>query len=115
MGKISKKVFVVLIIIITVTSTVFAVDKVENNFSAETEATAEVNIEDSNAANAIMNKMETILDPNNRELEQEVSETLEKHSDHWLVRFFKTIIDAIVGFIKAVFELATQAARIGVD
>lgn len=115
MSRISKIVSVFLVIVTLFTCTAYADNKVENNPSAKTETNAEVDIKESDAANKIVDKLETILDPENDELENEVTETLEKHSDNWFVRFFKTIIDAISSFLDAIFKLASEAAKIGVD
>lgn len=115
MNRISKIVSVILVVILLFTNTAFADNKVENNPSAEIEANAEVEINQSKTADKIVDKLETLLDPENDELEKEVTETLEKHSDNWLVKFFKTIIDAISGFIDALFKIASEAAKIGVD
>ncbi len=115
MSRISKIVSVFLVIVILFTYTAYADNKVENNPSAKTEMNAEVDIKESDAANKIVDKLEAILDPENDELEKEVTETLEKHSDNWFVRFFKTIIDAISSFLDAILKLASEAAKIGVD
>ncbi len=115
MSRISKIVSVFLVIVTLFTHTAFADNKVENNPSAETEVNAAVDIKESDAVNKIVDKLETILDPENDELEKEVTETLEKHSDNWFVKFFKTIIDAISSFLDAIFKLASEAAKIGVD
>lgn len=115
MSRISKIVSIFLVIVTLLTHTAFADNKVENNPSAETEVNAEVDIKESDAANKIVDKLETILDPENDELEKEVTETLDKHSDNWFVKFFKTIIDAISSFLDALFKLASEAAKIGVD
>jgi len=115
MNRIGKIISIVLVIATLFTYTAFADNKIENNPSAETEATAEVDIKESDDANKIVDKLETILDPENDELEKEVTETLEKHSDNWFVKFFKKIIDAISSFLDAIFKLASEAAKIGVD
>lgn len=115
MSRISKILSVMLVIILLFTNTAFADNKVENNPSAEKESSAEVEINQSETADKIVDKLETLLDPENDELEKEVTETLEKHSDNWLVKFFKTIIDAIRSFLDALFKLASEAAKIGVD
>ena len=115
MNRIGKIISIVLVIATLCTYTAFADNKIENNPSAETEATAEVDIKESDDANKIVDKLETILDPENDELEKEVSDTLEKHSDNWFVKFFKTIIDAISSFLDAIFKLASEAAKIGVE
>ena len=98
---------------------VMAENEDENNSSADTqsEAEVEINIEDEieDEVDQIVNALETILDPENDELEKKAAETLEKHSDNWLVKLFKSIIDAISRFINAVLELASKAAKIGVD
>jgi len=86
-------------------------NKVENNNSVKTENSTEVNIDEEN----ITDKLETILDPDNDELEKEAKKTLDKYSSNWLVRFFQKIIDAISKFIDAVLKLASEAAKIGVD
>lgn len=115
MNRISKIFSLILVVILLFTNTAFADDKVENNPSAEVESSAEVEINKSETADKIVDKLETLLDPENDELEKEVTETLEKHSDNWLVKFFKTIIDAISSFLDALFKLASEAAKIGVD
>ena len=115
MIKIKKIICLVLVFVTMFTHSAFADNKVEDNPSADTEVSAEVDINKSDAANKIVNKLKTILDPENDELEKEVTETLEKHSDNWLVKFFKTIIDAISNFLDALFKLASEAAKIGVD
>lgn len=115
MNRIGKIISIVLVFVTLFTYTAFADNKVENNPSAETEVNAEVDIKEPDAANKIVDKLETILDPENDELEKEVTETLEKHSDNWFVKFFKAIIDAISSFLDAIFKLASEAAKIGVD
>ena len=115
MRKICKIVSIILVLISLFTYTAFADNKVENNPTAEVEVNAEVDIEESDAANKIVDKLETVLDPENDELEKEVTETLEKHADNWFVKFFKAIIDAISSFLDAILKLASEAAKIGVD
>lgn len=115
MIKMNKIICLVLVFVTMFTYSAFADNKVEDNPSADTGVSAEVDINKSDAANKIVDKLETILDPENDELEKEVTETLEKHSDNWLVKFFKTIIDAISSFLDALFKLASEAAKIGVD
>lgn len=113
MSRIYKIISIVLILVITFTYTAFADNKTENN--PITPASVEVDIKDSDVASEIIDKLETILDPDNNELEKEVTEILVKHSENRLVRFFRTIIDAIRGFLDSVFKLASEAAKIGVD
>ncbi len=95
--------------------TAMAENKVENNPSAEKKVEAEVDIEQSEEVNVITEKLETLLDPENNELEEQATKTLEKHSDNWFVKLFKGIIDAISSFLDAVLEMASEAAKIGVD
>ena len=110
-----KNISICLILTMLFTYTVFAENKVENNSSVDDGVDAEINIEQSEDADEIVDKLETLLDPDNNELEEEVSKTLEKYSEHWLVKFFKKIIDAISRFLEAVLKLASEAAKIGVD
>ena len=114
MKCICKKISICLIFIMLFTYTAFADNKFENNSSAGS-ANAEDNIEQSEDSDAIVDKLETLLDPEDNELEEEVSKTLEKYSEHWLVKFFKKIIDAISRFLEAVLKLASEAAKIGVE
>ncbi len=115
MNKICKVISIVLFLVALFTHTAFADNNIENNSSAKTEINAEVDIKDTDSDNIIADKLETILDPENDELEKEASKTLEKHADDCIVKFFKTIIDAISRFLDALFELASEAAKIGVD
>ncbi len=92
-----------------------AENKVENNPSAAAKVEAEVDIEQSKEVNELTEKLETLLDPENNELEEQATETLEKHADNWFVKLFKSIIDAISSFLDAVLEMASEAAKIGVD
>lgn len=110
----NKRIFFIYTIIICLfwgCITAQADNKVENNDSVQTEDVTEVNIDE----NIITDKLETVLDPDNNELEEEARKTLEKHSSNWIVRFFQKIIDAISKFIDAVLKLASEAAKIGVD
>lgn len=109
MKKIVKILCVICIVMAVCSSEAFAANEIENKHSQE-----EVNIE-TDSSNAIVDKLETLLDPNNDTLEKEVTKTLEEHSDNWFVRWFKGIIDAISRFLDELFELASEAAKIGVD
>lgn len=115
MRKVCKSVSAFLIFVMMCTYTSFAANEVENNPSAEANAETAVDIEAQNEVDKIVGKLETVLDPENHELEQDLNNVIEKHSDNWLVKLFKTIIDAISGFLDAIFELATEATKIEVD
>ena len=112
----------ILTLFLTLTnSTIVTADELENTASTEIEMENEAAIDSqetteiSEEVNEITDKLETVLDPENNELEEKANEVLEKHSDNWFVKIFKTIIDAISHFISAVLELASEAAKIGVD
>ena len=110
-----KIVNITLILVLTFGLTAIAENKVENNSSVEMKVETEVDIEQSEEVNEIADKLETLLDPENNELEEKAAETLEKHADNWFVKVFKSIIDAIGHFLNAVLEMASEAAKIGVD
>ena len=78
MRRVNKVIGIVLVFALLSTCTAFADNKVENNPTAEIESSAEVEINQSETADKIVDKLETLLDPENDELEKEVTETLEK-------------------------------------
>ncbi len=114
MNKVMRLISLILILTTLSIYPVYADNKLENDSSEGEKQQTEVNIDESNVTKVI-DKLETLLDPENNELEHEVNKTLEKHSDNWFVKFFKTIIDAISSFLDAIFKLASEAAKIEVD
>ena len=108
-------------------SNVVTANEFESNASAETntetntetnaadEAVIDENTEGSEDIESIADKLVTVLDPENNELEETTGRILEKYSNNWLVKMFKTIIDTIRNFIDAILTLASEAAKIGVD
>ena len=117
MNKIGKIISTVLVFVTLFTYTAFADNKVENNPSVQSSAEVDINKSDySFEPDVDIKVLYTGLRPgDNNDLEKEVSDTLEKHSDNWFVKFFKTIIDAISSFLDALFKLASEAAKIGVE
>lgn len=75
-------------------------DKVEN--SAEISSQAEETVEN-------------ILDEFNNNsdgLQEKVDNVIEKHSDNFFVKLFKSIIDAISKLLDAIFKIALEATKI---
>lgn len=106
---------ITLILILTFGLIAIAENKVENNSSVEMQVETEVNIEQSEEVNEIADKLEILLDTENNELEEKATGILEKYKDNWFVKLFKSIMDAIGHFLNAVLEMASEAAKIGVD
>ncbi|MBO4898413.1 MAG: hypothetical protein J5590_08970 [Clostridia bacterium] len=119
MKKFYKRIGVIfiisLVLILVCTFTVFCENDTDNNLSADTGVEAEINIEDSDEALEIADKLDTLLDPNNNELQEEIDRTLDKYADNPIVEFFKKLIEAIARFIEKVLALATDAAKIEVE
>lgn len=115
MARAGKRLSLVFVFIIMLTYSAYADNQIERNPPVETGVSAEVEIEEADTVNKIVGQLETFLDPENDELEKEVTETLEQYSENWLVKIFKRIIDALNGFLDELFKLATEAAKVGVD
>ncbi len=95
-----------------------ATEEIENNSSAATQTEAEVEIEmekSGDIVDVITGNLTSLLDPENNEMEERMSQILEENKDNWFVKLFKRIIDAISSFLNAVLELASQATKIEVD
>lgn len=60
----------------------------------------------------LVKSFESILDPNNNELEQKMNATLEKHKDNPIVKFFNKIASWLTSFLDALFNLATEATEV---
>lgn len=114
---------ILIVFLMLLCSNVVTANEFESNASAETntetnaadEAVIDENTEGSEDIESIADKLVTVLDPENNELEETTSRILEKYSNNWLVKMFKTIIDTIRNFIDAILTLASEAAKIGVD
>lgn len=115
MKTVRKIIGILLVIFVLFSCNAMAENELENDPSAAVESGAEVEIDIGEGMDEIVGNLETILDPENNELEEKVTETLDKYSDNWFVKLFKQIIDAISSFLNAVLDLASEAARIGVD
>lgn len=92
-------------------NTAFAEGSVQSDISIV--SSVQVDAEDD--LEQITGKLETILEPDNNELERGINGILKKYSDNWLVKIINKIISIISSFLDAIFKLATEAARVGVD
>lgn len=81
---------------------------------AETDANAKVENGTEITAKA-EETVENILDEFENDsdgLQKKVDEVIEKNSDNFIVKLFKSIIDAISKFLDAIFELALEITKI---
>ncbi len=104
-----------IITVISINTVVFAENETENNLSVEVKTETEDNIEESEMVDKLVDNMESILDPDNNELQETIEKTLEKHSKSKIVKFFKIIIEAVKKLLDSILKLASEAAKIGVE
>lgn len=111
-----KNIFVIFVLfsILFLMHNVYANNESESNTDDRQNESVEY-IDENNVMNEITEGLETILEPDSNELEENVSKTMEKYSNNGIVRFFQKLIDAISSFIESIFKLASEAAKIGVD
>ena len=111
------KIVIICLIILVLLTFVSLAENEKNDTSSlsGSSATDIVDKESFEEVDTIIGELETLLDPDNNELEEAASKTLEKYSNHWLVKLLKRIIDAITRFINAILKLATEGAKVGVD
>lgn len=111
-----KNIFVIFVLfsILFLMHNVYANNEIESNTDDRQNESVEY-IDENNVMNEITEGLETILEPDSNELEENVSKTMEKYSNNGIVRFFQKLIDAISSFIESIFKLASEAAKIGVD
>ena len=93
---------------------VYAVEEneVENNPSEEVTDSTEVLIDEEDA-DFWDPVFESVLDPDNHELERNTKEVLDKYSQNPIIRFFQKLFDALSRFLDKLFDLASEAAKIG--
>lgn len=81
---------------------------------AETDANSKVenNTEISTHAEEAVENILDEFNNNSDELQEKVDDVIEKNSDNFIVKLFKSIIDAISKFLDAIFELALEITKI---
>ncbi len=102
--------FLIVAFALSTNCNIYAENGFENNTLADSEIEAEVDIDEDD----VFGDIDTILDPDNHELEVKVSKILENHLFHPIVRFFKNLIERITRLINRIFEFATRVAVIEV-
>lgn len=93
---------------------VYANDEVES-YTEDTKKESVENIDENKLIDEITDGLETILDSDNNELEENISNTMDEYSSNRIVRFFQKLIDAISSFIESILKMASEAAKVGVD
>lgn len=86
------------------------------NFFVHAETDANAKVENSTEITAKAEEIvENILDEFENDsdgLQKKVDDVIEKNSDNFIVKLFKSIIDAISKFLDAIFELALEITKI---
>lgn len=103
-----KKIICFIVSVCFIINTNLFVVHAETAVDTELENNTEITAEAEETVEDILDDFEN----NSDELQQKVDNVIEKNSDNFIVKFFKSIIDTIAEFLDAIFELALKATKI---